>query len=365
MTAVKAEAYIDLEVSQVEQGVSAIDKVASSWAAKFGLALQNDDLDKAAQLTNELDLSGATKTLRKPSLILADSLVAYGATQVVDGDLAAITVSPLTDPLVLNTQVFIVAAVKTAQTAAFTVAQQMVADASMGLAMKAEADVIKPLKAAMRSLSINMSLVSSRLASYGYLLQARENGELLYMLSAVLDDRTSDFCMAIDGKIIPVQVGFDRAVQVLSATTPEEAAAVAPWPVMTEDTAADIQKAGYEELIRMGFVLPPFHPFCRTILQFVSAKTLNRVITSTTQTTSSSTPVITGSTPASTLSLLGVGAAVAASLAGEDDTSLILPGVPVDVVQAAVEAIASGASNLEIINELGLTWSEVSRLRDL
>ncbi len=373
MATVSPEAFIDLELSQIEHGVAAVDKVASSWAADFGAALVDGDLDTAAQLSMDLDLSGAAKKMKKPSLLLADATVAFGAAQAVDGDTSAITVEPLLDPLVLNTQVFMANALVTAQGKAMAVAQQMVAAAATeGRVTKAEADAMKPLKAAMNNLAINLSATSSRLASYGFLLQAQQNGEVIYKLSAVIDSRTSEFCLAIDGKILPVTVGFNRALTVLGATSPEEAAAVAPWPTLDEATIAELKKAGVEELIRMGFILPPFHPHCRTILQAVSVKGLEAQLQSSSQVGNVATAssvvnnsLFSPSSTASTLSLLGVGAAVAATLVGTDDTSLVLPGVDIDVVRAAVEDIQNGATNLDIMQEYGLTWLEVLRLRQL
>lgn len=375
MAAVQVDAYLDLEASQIQHGVDAIDKAASTWAAKFSTAITEGDITTAAVLASDLDLSGATKTLKKPTLLLSEGLVNYGASQANEGDLSAVTLAPLVDPLVLNVQAYIAASVKTATQAAVASATQMVEQAVAGsnpLALKAEAADLKPLKAAMNSLSINLSAASSRLASYGFLLQAKQNGELIYMLSAVLDSRTSEFCRAIDGKIVPVSVGLDRAITMLNAKTPEEASAQAPWLTITPELLVKLQAAGAQELMEMGVLLPPFHPYCRTILQFVSAKILSTTLDSaltlpgaaaaTTSTGLSQSGLI---TPNTNLAMLGIGAAAAALLIGSDDTSLILPGVEVDTVAAAIEAMENGATDLEVMNKFGLTFMQTRTLRDL
>jgi len=377
---VEPQAYIELEEAQVNTGIKALDKVSASWVAGFGLALEAGDLDKAADLASNLDLSGASARIKKTSLVLADSLVNFGAAQSLNGDESSTTVEPLLDPLVLNTQTFILNALQTAQTKAVQVAQGMVGDAMMakkGEAFKAEVDAIKPLKAAANSLAINLQQMSSRLASYGYLLQAKQNGDVLYMLSAILDDRTSEFCRAIHGKIIPVKVGIERAISVMGASSPEEAAALAPWPVQDQDTITRLKKAGYDELLSMGFLLPPFHPWCRTILQFVDVANISTIITSTetvgtaplaSSATLASNALSAVANPATTafdLSLLGVGAAILAAIAGDDGDSIILPGYDTDTVKAALEDIETGDGTLQIMERYGMSWFEVTKLRNL
>jgi len=369
MAAVATEAYLDLEGSTIDKSVAAIDKVASSWATDFGAAMEGGDLNLAATMVENLDLSGAAVTLKKPVLLLSNGLATYGATQVVGGDTKDVTIEPLADPIIILAQQFVASSLVTAQNVAQASASQMIANAASGLVQKAEGDPLKPLKAAMNSMAINMSQLSSRLASYGFLLQATTVGEVIYELSAVLDDRTSDFCRAIHGKIIPVEVGLERAITVLGATTPEEAAALAPWPKIDSSLITQIQDAGYKELVAMGLYLPPFHPYCRTILQFVTSSVKNQVITEVTSTgltggTTAST-VATSSNGLTNLLGLGLGVAAIAALVGEDNTSALLPGVSVDVVQDAIEDIKNGATILEIMQRYNLTMLEVLRLREL
>lgn len=385
MATIAPEAYVDLESAAVEHGALAIDKAGSKAVAKFAAALEEGDIDKANTLISEFDFSGASKTMAKPTGLLLDGLLRFGASQALDGDGSAVSVSSSGDPLIANAKVYLKAALDSATAAAQQAAVQMVADAVTATAQKAETttDTLAPLKAAARNLSINIAATTSRVASYGFLLQSREVGELVYMLSAVLDSKTSAFCRAIDGKLIPVSVGFDRVVEVLGAQSPDEAKAKAPWPTITPEIVAELEKAGYQELLNMGFVLPPFHPYCRTILVSTGIKSVTRYA----ETIQQTGLVIGGGTVVSaamttllamgdeaqvaqqaemtSLTALGLAPAAAALLVGSDGTSAVLPGYSVEQVAAMVSAIASGASDLTLVLEFGITFVEAAILRAL
>lgn len=113
---------------------------------------------------------------------------------------------------------------------------------------------------------IAANVSTSRLASYGFLAQAQEDGLTRYQISAVLDERTCPVCAYMHGKVMDVSAAFDQTQEALSTSDPEELRRIAPWPKQDAASLRDLYDMTADELQDEGYGTPPFHPRCRCIL---------------------------------------------------------------------------------------------------
>lgn len=112
-----------------------------------------------------------------------------------------------------------------------------------------------------RVVDVSANITGTRVASYGMLHEARARGISRYRIDAVLDDRTTDICRNMHGRIFTVEAAYSRTQSLLSITDPNTLKSRAPFPAMfeLEDTSdADLQAAGID--------VPPFHFLCRSVV---------------------------------------------------------------------------------------------------
>ncbi len=117
------------------------------------------------------------------------------------------------------------------------------------------------------------SLNSSRLATWGFTAEAEVRGISRYRVSAVLDGRTSEFCRMINGKIFNVPDARQKVIEVLNVQNPEDLRQVQPWPRQTKQAMSEFRGMSAEQLTSRGLHIPPYHPYCRTLLLPVVAST--------------------------------------------------------------------------------------------
>ena len=115
------------------------------------------------------------------------------------------------------------------------------------------------------------NLTTSRLVSYGFLAEARVQGLTRYQLQAVLDERTSEVCARLHGTIFNVEKSFTFLEEVLQITDPEQLKVMAPFVPAHKANLHNLENMSAKELQSMGVMVPPFHPFCRTICVRVGA----------------------------------------------------------------------------------------------
>lgn len=85
-------------------------------------------------------------------------------------------------------------------------------------------------------------------------------GVKFYQIKATLDERTSEICRNMDGRIFEVSRAIEFRDTILSLRTKEQIKEFAPWR-----PASDVEGKDSSEL-PLGMVLPPYHFRCRTIV---------------------------------------------------------------------------------------------------
>jgi len=110
---------------------------------------------------------------------------------------------------------------------------------------------------------------ASRAYHYGYAKTARINGYLRYRFVAVMDDRTTEICRAMSGKVFEVQSALDIMEAGFAATEfdPLAIADFMPWP--SESEAPQILASSSAALAAAGILIPPMHPYCRSTIQVI------------------------------------------------------------------------------------------------
>lgn len=102
------------------------------------------------------------------------------------------------------------------------------------------------------------AVTMTRSRSMGAMQSLVEAGWDEYEVVAVMDERTSDICRVMNGRIIQVARAVELRDALLGAKSPEDVKALAPWlparEVRDKATAA----------LPGGLALPPYHFHCRT-----------------------------------------------------------------------------------------------------
>lgn len=114
-------------------------------------------------------------------------------------------------------------------------------------------------------------LHTNRLSTWGFVGEAVTLGFDKYKLSAIIDSKTSYFCKNIaNGKEFYVEDARHSITRILESN-PEDMKALQPWVKATKANLAELELLTSSELTQRGLHIPPFHPWCRTILMRLDA----------------------------------------------------------------------------------------------
>ena len=107
-----------------------------------------------------------------------------------------------------------------------------------------------------------------RIREYGSLANYKRLGFRRYKIVAVMDDRTSDICRALNGKIFDVENAFNQMEEILSADYKNYQAAKEflkeKCPFINKEQVHFNSKEQPDNIEGYYFPLPPFHWRCRT-----------------------------------------------------------------------------------------------------
>jgi len=115
-----------------------------------------------------------------------------------------------------------------------------------------------------RVVDVSANIVGTRLAAYGLYYEARARGISKYRIDAVIDDRTTDICRNLDGRVFEVEFAFNKTGTLLNTTDPAEQKKLAPFPELDQ-----IRGLSNEELQAQGHDTPPFHFLCRSVVTLI------------------------------------------------------------------------------------------------
>jgi len=115
--------------------------------------------------------------------------------------------------------------------------------------------------------AIAANLTTSRLVNYSALHRMRARRVTTYALRVTLDQRTSAICRGLVGKTFQVEDGLSVLRTALLVEDPNDLKAVHPWIPNTSEITAQLQAMPAPTMQGNGWLVPPFHARCRTIVE--------------------------------------------------------------------------------------------------
>lgn len=100
--------------------------------------------------------------------------------------------------------------------------------------------------------------ITTRSRSFGTVEGLVKAGATKYVWDSVMDHRTSDICLELNGRVFEVSRAIEVRDKIIAAKTPEEAKEISPW--IPENK---FKEMSFEEIKAAGVVLPPAHGRCR------------------------------------------------------------------------------------------------------
>ncbi len=119
---------------------------------------------------------------------------------------------------------------------------------------------------------ILVSNVANRGRNMGFLSSFNDAGIEVFRWNSVLDKRTSEVCVFLDGRRFPVSTGMALMDRLVATETPDEVRDVTPWQSSNqlEKTAGSgSQIRQNQNLAEAGIMMPPAHGRCRSVVEAV------------------------------------------------------------------------------------------------
>jgi GNAT superfamily N-acetyltransferase len=140
----------------------------------------------------------------------------------------------------------------------------------MELAQKKATRIVRDLTsfhdAGDKMLQLVSGLHSSRVAAYGYVLEAESTGVTRYKVTEQLDVRTCPICRLTHGMTFDVSDARTLLDNVLYETNPDLLRTMQPWPSQSKANVEAFSRMSEEEMVSRNWHIPPYHPRCRGLL---------------------------------------------------------------------------------------------------
>lgn len=278
MTAPSPETFLVLEESLTLRLLKTWSPIWNKISAAIIKAVDNDNQDAIEEAIARIKLESSMVGNRKYAKTIGQAAVIFGASRLSEVD----EVAALDDQDVAGN----------IEKAVNQISMQL-ADASV----KVRKDVRSMIEAAKQdkakikkgivelaeglggkyasgesSINLAASLHTSRLASYGYTVEALLLGQATYAINEVLDSRTCPICYFMDGKVFEVKSEHERVKKVFLAETVDDLKLLAPWPSNTVAGREELSRMTAIEIQSSGYGSPPFHPLCRGIIDETDEK---------------------------------------------------------------------------------------------
>lgn len=277
----KPQTFLGLEDAMLKPVSSAGSVVARGIEKKIRRAFDNHGADVADQVMLEADFAALGKVVQNQLPFYMRAALIFGAAQVTGSfkDTSITSNKAVDDVIATMTDLHTKIVTDAAKKFIYAQVSNILADADMNdigeELTKTErirkTDLADQLNQAVNGgvqlmAGISANLTTSRLVTYGFLFEAKLKGIAQYQLEAVLDDRTSEVCKRLHGRVFQVEQAFSYTDQVLRTTEPDALKAIAPFLRSNKSALAELENMTDEELQARGVMVPPFHPGCRTML---------------------------------------------------------------------------------------------------
>lgn len=115
--------------------------------------------------------------------------------------------------------------------------------------------------------------VAQRSRVYSSVSAMDDAGFARYQFTAVMDERTSEVCQEMNGRVFTVASGVQTLQDVSLSESPEDFKQAHPWPKNVESVRVIAGTGSFSEqnknLEEAGIALPPLHGFCRSSVEAI------------------------------------------------------------------------------------------------
>lgn len=273
---IKAESFLVLEQSLAKRIGSAWERHVNPILKSIAAAVKDGDFAVADELVYQIDMRPVVEKQAKYIDLIGMSSALYGASSVTPPRDSSLNRKTVPDEVKLSRDSLIMMIAEEGTRVAREQAQKAIdkeEQRQKDQAFKAEAvpfvtgfpRIVK--KAGRRMVDVGAGLHTSRLASWGFAVEAEVNGKEFYKIDEQLDGRTCPVCRVMNGKVFPVRSALEKLEGQLSVQDPNDLKATATWPKNDPASVAALSQMTTAQLIARGWDTPPFHPMCRGILQ--------------------------------------------------------------------------------------------------
>lgn len=284
---VKLEAFLSLEDSFADKLSSEFLRVSKPVISEAYKLLLASDFEGAERVIRSLDLTPVVSKLHESLLFLSKVSMLFGASRVTRSPgTSAVGLGFEDDLIEQNVKAFERGITVSLRDRLIKSAVQLIAnerakaggdDQGVYLASVFKAGkepALLPFESFLSKQGTALfktasSLHTSRLASFGFTSEAKYLGITHYKITERLDARTCPVCQQMHGKQFKVSQARALLDIVVRTQDPEELKALQPWPKQTPDALNEMSEMTSDELVGMGWHVPPFHPRCRGLLDAV------------------------------------------------------------------------------------------------
>lgn len=233
------------------------------------LATQNADVGKIddALVAFETDMGGKlTKAEIKDFRLMIDNLLNTGAREISNGVIDKVSFNTASDALWLRLEESVENFARRFITPAVRKGIENIRANTPGLEPHVYSDVQLLIDSRLQGTGywdIVANSTASRGYHYGMLKAAQAQSFKTYMFVAVLDDRTTPICRAMNGKIFKVADAVNIMEEAFAADDLETYKDIMPW-VTNDDGVAE---ADPSVLTQAGILVPPLHALCRSTIR--------------------------------------------------------------------------------------------------
>lgn len=265
--------YLDLESSLSARLMRVWKKYAASQYAEIAKLVKAKDWDAAYEIANAMDITDLVKTEAPFVQAVLKTTAVFGAKMAGDGKALAVgtlslsnTMDQVTDNFLRSVEWSVGEAIRSAAVQSIAQAKEQEEKVKKAATPRFLREFVEFKASGDRALQLVSSLHTSRLSTWGFTAEAEFLNITEYELTAILDGRTSEFCRMIHGKRFQVADARSSILQILSVQDPADVKTLQPWPKQTKGAIEAYSTMSVEQLTAQGLHIPPFHPFCRTML---------------------------------------------------------------------------------------------------
>lgn len=281
----KLSAFLDLEASLAKVVRKEFAKAVRPIVDEIETALRENRFDDARRLVNEVGFAEACKNVKNKIEMLGIESLLLGASRLVKPSKSFLQTDGIPPQLEQALSAFVatltgnstdylrkqlLALVAKKEVTATPVVKDDVHSSAQVFqkAYESDDDFIKALNGIVdgngKSLTdVSANLTTSRLVSYGMLVQSSIEGFTSYQFTAELDDRTCPVCSQLHGQTFDVSLGIVRLEKLFETEDPNSLKTIAPFPDQSAAGLEVFQAMAPKALENAGWSVPPLHPGCR------------------------------------------------------------------------------------------------------